>query len=85
VTIEVRVIRDAGPAADALRDLGVASRPPLVAGETVALPMRESPPELARMLADLQADGLGVAATTVRATTLSDVYLHLTAAAGALA
>ena len=81
MTIEVRVIRDAGPAADALRDLGIASRPPLVAGETVALPMSESPPDLARMLADLQADGLGVAATTVRATTLSDVYLHLTTAA----
>jgi ABC-2 type transport system ATP-binding protein len=83
VTIEVRVLRDAGPAADALRDLGIAARPPLVAGETVALPMRESPPGLAGMLADLQADGLGVAATTVRATTLSDVYLHLTAATGA--
>ncbi|MGZ8634733.1 MAG: hypothetical protein ACXWZZ_12895 [Solirubrobacteraceae bacterium] len=85
VMVEMRVVRDAGSAADALRDLGVTSRSPLVAGETVALALRERPPELARMLAALQDDGLGIAATTVRDTTLSDVYLHLTAAAGARA
>jgi ABC-2 type transport system ATP-binding protein len=79
VMVEVRSPRDSDGVSRALLGLGIATRAPLVAGETVAVPVRERPPELAGALAELQADGLGIAATTVRATTLNDVYLHLTA------
>lgn len=77
-TLELRVDRDPAELLVALRALGPAIGEPLVMGETVAVASTSSPDELSMRAAALEPSRLGVRTTTVRPTTLNDVFLILT-------
>jgi ABC-2 type transport system ATP-binding protein len=78
--VELRVGADPSRAADALRASGLGSRPPLLRGDLVAMPARASADELRTRVGDLTGDGLGIRASTIRRSTLADVFAHLTGA-----
>jgi len=77
-TLELRVDRDPAELLVALRALGSAMGEPLVTGETVTVASTSSPEELSIRAAALEPSRLGVRTTTVRPTTLNDVFLILT-------
>jgi ABC-2 type transport system ATP-binding protein len=77
--IELRVDGDADRAAAALRALRLGSRSPLRRGDLVTLPARAGLDRLSAAVAELSRDGLGVRASTIRRSTLADVFAHLTA------
>jgi ABC-2 type transport system ATP-binding protein len=81
--VELRVDGDAERTASALSGLGLGSRPPLRRGDLVALPVRADRDLLTAAVAGLSRDGLGVRASTIRRSTLADVFAHLTAAGAA--
>jgi ABC-2 type transport system ATP-binding protein len=78
--VELRVDTDPRRAADALVATGLGSRPPLVRGSVVAMPVPLGTDRLGARVAELQLDGLGIVGSTVRRATLADVFAHLTAA-----
>jgi ABC-type multidrug transport system ATPase subunit len=80
--VELRVDGDADRAASALSGLRLSPRPPLRRGDLVALPVRADRDRLNTAVAELSRDGLGVRASTIRRSTLADVFAHLTAASG---
>jgi ABC-2 type transport system ATP-binding protein len=80
--VELRVDADPGRAAEALVATGLGSRRPLIRGDLVALPVPARVDRLGATIGDLSGDGLQVTASTVRRSTLADVFAHLTSRAG---
>jgi ABC-2 type transport system ATP-binding protein len=78
--VELRVDRDPRRAADALIATGLGTRPPLVRGSVIALPVAAGTDRLGARVAELQLDRLGVVGSAVRRSTLADVFAHLTGA-----
>jgi ABC-2 type transport system ATP-binding protein len=76
--VELRVGADPNRAADALLASGLGSRPPLLRGDLIAMPVRATADELRARVGDLTSDGLGIRASTIRHSTLADVFAHLT-------
>jgi ABC-2 type transport system ATP-binding protein len=77
-TLELHVDRHPAELLVALRRLGPSVGEPLVAGETVSVASTASPEELSTWAAALEPSRLGARTTTVRPTTLNDVFLTLT-------
>jgi ABC-2 type transport system ATP-binding protein len=77
--VELRVDGDADRGAAALAALGMTTRAPLVRNDTVTLPLPAGAEALRSRIGEA-ADGLGIRASTVRRSTLADVFAHLTAA-----
>jgi ABC-2 type transport system ATP-binding protein len=78
--VELRVGADPGRAADALLASGLGSRPPLLRGDLVAMPVRASAEQLRARVGMLTTDGLGIRGSTIRRSTLADVFAHLAGA-----
>jgi ABC-2 type transport system ATP-binding protein len=76
--VELRVEADPGRAARALADTGLGSQPPLIRGDVVALPVRDGADQLGARVGELSGDGLAVVGSTIRRSTLADVFAHLT-------
>jgi ABC-2 type transport system ATP-binding protein len=76
--VELRVDADPHRAVTALQALRVGSRPPLVRGGVVAMPVRAGRQQVGARIGELSRDGLGVVGHTIRRPTLSDVFAHLT-------
>lgn len=77
--VELRVDGDVERAATALGGIGLGTGPPLVRGDLVSLPVPAGVDGLAARVAELPHDGLAVVGSTVRRSTLADVFAHLTA------
>jgi ABC-2 type transport system ATP-binding protein len=71
--VEVQVAGDPAPVEHALRSIGA----PVRSGSTVVVASREPAGTLGERVTALPLAELGVTATTVRPTTLNDVFLHL--------
>jgi ABC-2 type transport system ATP-binding protein len=78
--VEVKVDDDPSFAVTALSASGLGSQPPWVRGDDVVLPFSADPRDVTSLLAELHGLGLGITATTVRPTTLADVFAALTTA-----
>jgi ABC-2 type transport system ATP-binding protein len=76
--VELRVDTDPRKAADALAATGLSERRPLIRGDAVALPVPAGVDQLGARVAALSGDGVRVTASTVRRSTLADVFAHLT-------
>jgi ABC-2 type transport system ATP-binding protein len=77
--LELTVDRDPAGALAALAEVGLSNGTPLRSGATVSMASSETPEALTERLNGLALSRLGVSATTVRPTTLNDVFLILTA------
>ena len=67
--VELRVGADPSRAADALLASGLGSRPPLLRGDLVAMPVRATAEQLRTRVGELTSDGLGIRASTIRRST----------------
>jgi ABC-2 type transport system ATP-binding protein len=72
--VELRVDTDPRKAADALAATGLSERRPLIRGDAVALPVPAGVDQLGARVAALSGDGVRVTASTVRRSTLADVW-----------
>jgi ABC-2 type transport system ATP-binding protein len=82
--LELTVDREPTPILAALAEVGLSTTEPLRSGATVSIASSEPPEALTERLNALALSRLGVTATTVRPTTLNDVFLILTARRAAL-
>jgi ABC-2 type transport system ATP-binding protein len=81
--VELRIGGDPRRAAESLARTGLGTRRPLVRGDVVALPVPADVDGLAPRIGELSGDGLDVTASTIRRSTLADVFAHLTDPTGA--
>jgi ABC-2 type transport system ATP-binding protein len=80
--VELRVAGATTALVAALRDHRIAERAALVSGDVVSVTSHLAREELATVVGRLPREWPAVTAATVRPTTLSDVYHHLTAGDG---
>jgi ABC-2 type transport system ATP-binding protein len=78
-TLEIGVEDEPDGFARALAHSGIGSTAPLVVANTVSLTLDGETEDVEGILARLRQNGYEPAATTLRRTTLNDVFLHLTA------
>jgi ABC-2 type transport system ATP-binding protein len=77
-SVELQVDGDPMRAARALGDALPGASPPLVRRDVVSVAVSAGAAELAKQVAVLRSDGLGIVGSTLRRTSLADVFAHLT-------
>jgi ABC-2 type transport system ATP-binding protein len=77
-SIELRVDGDSTAAARKLAAVVPTASPPLVRGDLVSVAVAAGAAEVAGDLAAVHTDGLGIVGSTIRRTSLADVFAHLT-------